>query len=279
MASTSADQSLTAAASPHAGAALALHDVTVVFGAVRALDRVDLEVPYGSITGLIGRNGAGKSTSIRLLTGILQPDSGTVSMFGQPVSEAPLAMRAQSGFLLSQPALFAYLTPRETLRFLAEAYGLSLDTGERRTHDLLAFFELEEAADRLVDGFSTGMQKRLGIAAACIHAPPLLVLDEPFEALDPLIVRKLKRLLVGYVHAGGTVLLSSHLIDTVGEICDRIAILERGRVVVAGRTEEVTAQVSGVLGRGTLEELYAAVVPAGQDIALPWLTEPAKRAS
>lgn len=249
--------------------ALELAGATVRYGAFTALDGVDLVVPAGSVTGLIGRNGAGKSTSIRLLAGLLRPHAGEARVLGRPALADGVEIKRRAGFLLSEPALFAYLTPRETLRFVAEACGVPAAEGARRTEELLALFELDGAAERLVAGFSTGMLKRLGIAAAMVHAPDVLVLDEPFESLDPLIVRTLKRVLAEYAAAGGTVLLSSHLIDAVDQLCDRIAILERGRVVVAGRTDEAKARVAG-----TLEELYASVVddrPAG---TLSWLRPP-----
>jgi ABC-2 type transport system ATP-binding protein len=245
--------------------------VTVAFGAITALDAVSLSVPRGSITGLIGRNGAGKSTSIRVLAGLISPDSGEAELLGSAVRELPVEVRGRTGYLLSEPALFSYLTPRETLRFLAEVYGVPRAEGERRTEELLAYFDLQDAGDRLVDGFSTGMLKRLGLAAAFVHAPRLLILDEPFEALDPLIVRKLKRLLTDYARDGGSVLLSSHLIAAVDEICDRIVILERGRVVVAGPTGEVKSRVSGALGPSSLEDLYASVVASSDDVELSWL--------
>lgn len=250
---------------------LRLDNVSVRFGSLTALDNASFSVPRGSITGLIGRNGAGKSTSIRAIAGLIQPDSGHVEVFGRHVHESLIDILGRTGFLLSDPALFAYLTPREMLLFLSEVYNVPRTEAVQRTDDLIAFFELGDAADRLVNGFSTGMQKRLGIAAALIHSPELLVLDEPFEALDPLIVRKLKRLLLDYAAGGGSVLLSSHLLDAVDEICDRIAILDRGRVVIAGPTEDAKATVSHELGRGTLEELYASVVPSGDDVQLAWL--------
>lgn len=259
-------------AEPVRSDAVRLSNVSVRFGALTALDNASFSVPRGSITGLIGRNGAGKSTSIGAIAGLIQPDSGHVQVFGLPVHESLIEILGRTGFLLSDPALFAYLTPRETLLFLSEAYNVPKVDSVQRTDDLIAFFELGEAADRLVNGFSTGMQKRVGIAAALIHSPELLVLDEPFEALDPLIVRKLKRLLLDYAAGGGLVLLSSHLLDAVDEICDRIAILERRRVVIAGPTEDAKDTVSRDLGRATLEELYASVVPSGGDMALAWLT-------
>ncbi|MBA4158797.1 MAG: ABC transporter ATP-binding protein [Gemmatimonadetes bacterium] len=260
--------------------ALSLTGVTVRFGAVTALADVTFRVPKGSITGLIGRNGAGKSTSIRLLAGLLSPGKGEVAVLGKSFTEAEGVMggkaaqiKKNTGYLLSEPALFAYLTPVETLRFLAESYGLSAAEGARRAEDLIAFFELTGARERVVEGFSTGMQKRLALAAALVHSPQLLVLDEPFESLDPLIVRKIKQLLVQYVHEGGSVLLSSHLIDAVDEICDRVVILDRGRIVVDDTTAEAKRRVEGQLGPATLEELYAAVVEGRMDTTLEWLSQ------
>lgn len=259
-------------AEPTRADAVRLSNVSVRFGALTALHDASFSVPRGSITGLIGRNGAGKSTSIRAIAGLIQPDSGQVEVFGRPVHESLIDMLGRTGFLLSDPALFAYLTPRETLLFLTEAYNVPKADAVQRTNDLIAFFELGEAADRLVNDFSTGMQKRLGIAAALIHSPEILVLDEPFEALDPLIVRKLKKLLLDYAAGGGSVLLSSHLLDAVDEICDRIAILDSGRVVIAGPTDEAKATVSHSLVKGTLEELYASLVPNSGEMPLTWLT-------
>jgi ABC-2 type transport system ATP-binding protein len=252
-----------------------MESVGVRFGALRALDAVSFVVPEGSLTGLIGRNGAGKSTSIRMLAGLLEPtEAGSrVTVHGFSPSEGRREIAASTGFLLSDPALFPYLTAAETLRFVGRAYSLTNEMVERRIIDLVAFFDLEAAADRLVDAYSTGMRKRLALAAALIHAPTLLVLDEPFESLDPLMVRALKKLLIDYVAGGGTVLLSSHLIDAVEEICDRVVILEAGRVVGAGRTEEVKRGIRERLPSGTLEDLYASLVPASRSIDLAWLLE------
>lgn len=260
----------TADSSATAPAALRLAEITVRFGSVLALADVTLGVPAGSITGLIGRNGAGKSTAIHLLAGVLNPDAGEVRVLGNLFADAGTQIRQRTGYLLSDPALFAYLTPGETLCFLGEAYGLPADEGSRRSERLLAFFGLAEANDRLVNGFSTGMQKRLALAAALIHAPRLLVLDEPFESLDPLIVRKVKQLLVAFREHGGSVLLSSHLIGAVEEICDRVVILERGQVVVSGSPAEARATL-GALDTASLEELYAAAVEDEPDVSLDWL--------
>ncbi len=251
--------------------ALRMERVVVRYGDLAALDDVSLHLPRGSILGLIGRNGAGKSTSIRVLAGLLQPGAGEVTVLGRGFDDSGAEIRREAGYLLDTPALFSYLTAEETLLFLAEAYGVPVGERERRTEDLLSFFGLQESRSRVVDEFSTGMQKRLALAAALVHAPRLVVLDEPFESLDPLIVRKLKQFLVRFAESGGSVLLSSHLIDAVEEICDRVVILEQGRVIVSGKTREALATAASRLGTVTLEELYATVVGEEAETPLDWL--------
>jgi len=254
--------------------AIRVRDLSLGFGELRVLDHISFVVPERSITGLIGRNGAGKSTTIRVLAGLLRPDreSGEIRIFDLSPQLDREAVLASTGFLLSEPALFGYLTPRETLGFLGRAYGLDTRESARRAGELIRFFELEEDAERLAENFSTGMKKRLSLAAALIHSPRLLVLDEPFESLDPLTVRSLKKLLVEYSEGGGTVLLSSHLIDAVEEICDGIVILDQGRVAAAGPTAEAKSRVAKELPGATLEDLYASLVPAARLSGLRWLT-------
>jgi ABC-2 type transport system ATP-binding protein len=260
--------------SPSADPAVVMKDVTVAFGPVQALDSVSFEVPSGSVTGLVGRNGAGKSTSIRCMAGLLDPSHGesVVRILGREPRNDHLAIVTRTGFLLSEPALFPYLTPLETLAFLARGYGIDHHEAARRAEDLLRFFDLTDAADRLADQFSTGMKKRLALAASMIHAPDLLVLDEPFESLDPLMVRAVKRLLLAYAAGGGTILLSSHLIDAVEEICDRVIILEQGRIVASGTTSEVKSKILERLPSATLEDLYASLVPESDAPEMAWLT-------
>jgi ABC-2 type transport system ATP-binding protein len=251
--------------------AFALEQVVVRYGDFPALDGVSFGAPRGTITGLVGRNGAGKSTTIRLLAGLLEPQAGTVSVVGRTFGDDGAEIRRSVGYLLDTPALFSYLTAEETLLFVAEAYGLSPAERTRRTEELLSFFGLHEARHRVADDFSTGMRKRLALACAVVHSPGLLVLDEPFESLDPLMVRRLKDLLTRYRSAGGSVLLSSHLIDAVEEIADRIVIMERGRVVVSGSTQVALAQAASRLPNSTLEELYLSVVEEDAPPPLGWL--------
>lgn len=251
-----------------------LERATLDYGSHRALDDLSLHVPRGSITGLVGRNGAGKSTTIHILAGLLNASDPrtSVRVLGHALHSDLQAVLQKTGFLLSDPALFPYLTAGETLNFLARAYGVEKQESEKRIRELLDFFELGGSRQPLVVTYSTGMKKRLAIAAALIHAPELLVLDEPFESLDPLLVRALKRLLVEFAAHGGTVLLSSHLLTAVEEICDRVVILDQGRLISAGpvRDGELSARSNAPVG--ALEERYASLLPSSELPILDWLT-------
>lgn len=248
-----------------------LAGVTKRYGQTVALSRVNLFADGGSITGLIGRNGAGKTTLIRLLAGLTEPDVGTVRVAqASPTDERPTVMR-RCGFLTDDLALFSYLTVHETLQWLANAHGLVPEVGADRSRDLMRFFGLVEMCDRLTEDLSTGMKKRLAIAASMIHAPSILVLDEPFESLDPLMAWRLKELLKQYARSGGTVLVSSHLLDLVQEVCQRLYVLELGAIRVSGSTSDVLRQAETRLPRQTLEELYLSVVDYETDAGLQWL--------
>ena len=224
-----------------------------------ALAEVSLVVHPGEIVGLVGRNGAGKSTLIRAAAGLLAPTGGVVRVVGRdPATETAEVMR-HVGFLLSDPALFAYLSAAETLAVVADQHGLHGEVATRRVAELLALVELEEVRDRRVGGYSTGMTKRLALACALIPTPSLLVLDEPFESLDPLVVRRLTRAL-GAQRAGGVgVLLSSHLLATVAELCDRVVLIDRGRVLAEGTVPGLIA-AHAPAGEATLDGAYAALI-------------------
>jgi ABC-2 type transport system ATP-binding protein len=261
---------LTSAVSETIEPALRIDSIDFRYGDIPALSKVSLAVEPGSIVGLVGRNGAGKSTLINVLAGLLEPSNGTIEIFGSSASHEKAVMRV-TGWLLSEPALFQYLTPSETLDFLADAYRLERSVGRGRIADLLHFFELDAMETRLADELSTGNLKRLALAAAMIHAPRLLVLDEPFESLDPLMVRRLRQTLVAYARRGGSVLLSSHLLEVVQDICDHVYILEAGKIVFDGVAEQFRAAAK-TAGQGTaLEALYASVVEARVERELLWL--------
>lgn len=245
--------------------------VSMRFGDITALDGVSISCERGTITGIVGHNGAGKSTLINLFAGLLPPLSGSLQLHGARVGDAQMASEVlrQTGFLLEGEALFEYLTGREFLHFVGYAFGLSLQECDRRATSLGAFFALEGDLDRLIDEYSRGMRKKTALAAALIATPSVLILDEPFESMDPAMVRRLRTELRIFCDHGGTVLLSSHMLDTVQNTCDHIFLLDRGRVVAERHAETV----GGVQAPppGSLEELYMSVIPDPQDQSLRWL--------
>lgn len=248
--------------------------VSKLFGAVTALSDVTFGCERGTVTGLVGHNGAGKSTIINLLAGLLRPERGGVRVFGQDPAAASstAAIMRKTGFLLEEDALFEYLTGGEFLRFVGHAFGLTQQEGARRTERLGAFMDLLNDLDRLVDHYSTGMRKKLAIAAALLPGPGVLVLDEPFETLDPLMVRRLTRELRRFAAHGGTVLLSSHLLQAVERVCDTVIFLDHGKVVGERRG---TAEQSAVSSRGVPEALdatYAEVIKEEPVESPDWLT-------
>lgn len=224
-----------------------------------ALADVSLAVHSGEIVGLVGRNGAGKSTLIRTAAGLLAPSAGTVRVVGRDPARETAEIMRHAGFLLSEPALFAYLSAAETLAVVADQHGLGGDGAARRVAELLALVELEEVRDRRVGGYSTGMAKRLALACALLPAPSLLVLDEPFESLDPLVVRRLTRALGARRDDGVGVLLSSHLLATVAELCDRVVLIDRGRVLAEGTVPGLIS-AHAPADEPTLDGAYAALI-------------------
>lgn len=224
-----------------------------------ALADVTLAVHPGEIVGLVGRNGAGKSTLIRTAAGLLAPSAGSVRVVGrEPGVDAAEIMR-HAGFLLSDPALFAYLSAAETLAVVADLHGLNGDSGARRVNEMLTLVELEDVRDQRVADYSTGMAKRLALACAMLPAPSLLVLDEPFESLDPLVVRRITRALAAQREHGVGVLLSSHLLATVADLCDRVVLIDRGRVLAEGTVSGLIA-AHAPANEPTLDGAYAALV-------------------
>jgi ABC-2 type transport system ATP-binding protein len=246
-----------------------VRDLTVRYGGHAAVDGASFELAQGRALGLIGRNGAGKSTTIRALAGLIPSSAGALEILGATVSRNDPSRARLVGYLLDSPALFSYLTPGETLGFLAELYRIPRSEATTRTADLLEFFELNQFGNKLVDELSTGTIKRLAIAAAMIHNPRVLILDEPFESLDPLMVRRLRKRLRRFADEGGTVLVSSHLIASVQDLCDDIVIMEEGRVLMAGSAESVLS--AGSSGHGPeLEEVYASLLEEGPPPELEW---------
>ena len=211
------------------------------YGATTAVDGIDLEVRAGSFYGIVGPNGAGKTTTLSIVTGLLRPDEGSVSVLGSDVWSDPAAAKRALGVLPDRLRLFDRLTGAQLLYYSATLRGLDGATARKRSSDLATAFGLHDALGRLVSDYSVGMTKKIALAAAIIHSPRVLVLDEPFESVDPVSAQTVTDVLQRYVAGGGTVLLSSHSMDLVERICDSVAVIVDGHVLASGTVDEVRA--------------------------------------
>jgi ABC-2 type transport system ATP-binding protein len=234
------------------------------FGDVVAVDGIDLAVPRGSFYGFLGPNGAGKSTTIKCLTGLLKPTSGRCRILDRDPLADPVAVKKMVGVLPEDLALFDRLSGAETLTFVGRVHGMASDAIRARSAELLAVMDLTSAAADLVADYSHGMRKKLALSAALLPAPRLLFLDEPFEGVDAIASRQIKDLLAGYVRSGGTVCLTSHILEIVERLCDHIGVIHRGRLVAQGPLAELRQEASG---HRTLEELFLDLVGARADAA------------
>lgn len=219
------------------------------FGDKTAVAGIDLEIPAGSFFGIVGPNGAGKTTTLSMVTGLLRPDSGTVTVHDVDVWADPVAAKRKMGVLPDRLRLFDRLTGGQLLYYSGILRGLDGATVKARTRDLAAAFGLDESLDRLVTDYSAGMTKKLALAAAMIHSPRLLVLDEPFESVDPVSAANVIEILQRYVAAGGTVVLSSHTMNLIERVCDSVAIVVNGAVLASG-------PMASVRGTKSLEERF-----------------------
>ncbi|WP_285113321.1 ABC transporter ATP-binding protein [Leifsonia sp. fls2-241-R2A-40a] len=219
------------------------------YGETVAVDGVTLDIKEGSFYGIVGPNGAGKTTTLSIVTGLLRPDAGRVVVHGVDVWAEPVRAKHIIGVLPDKLRLFDRLTGAQFLRYAGTLRGLSAKTVRARTADLATAFGIEDALDRLVADYSAGMTKKIALAAAMIHSPRLLVLDEPFESVDPVSAANIIDILQRYTSAGGTVVVSSHGMDMIQRVCDSVAIIVRGQVLASGTIEEVR-------GEQTLEERF-----------------------
>lgn len=247
------------------------HDLVRTFGTKRAVDGIDLKVPAGSFYGFLGPNGAGKSTTIKCLTGLLRPTSGTMRILGLDPLTDSVAVKRVVGVVPEDLALFDRLTAGETLNFIGQVYGMAADVFKTRSGDLLSLMDLTSSASTLVADFSHGMKKKLALAAALLPAPRLLFLDEPFEGIDAVASRQIKELLHAFVHRGGTIFLTSHILEIVERLSTHIGVIANGRLVAQGSIEEVRAGDTAH-GKGTLEELFIDLVGGERPVAdLNWI--------
>jgi ABC-2 type transport system ATP-binding protein len=250
-------------------AAIQTHGLTRRFGALTAVDDVTLSVAQGQFFGFLGPNGAGKSTTIKMLTGLLEPSAGWIEILGETFTAGSLDLKRQIGVVPEGMALLGRLTAPEYLRFVGRMYGLSRETTNQRTDELLEFMQLANESRKLVTDFSHGMQKKLALAAAVIHGPKVLFLDEPFEGVDAIAAGMLKAMLQGMISRGATIFLTTHVLEIVERLCSHVAIISQGRLVANGSIEDLRAGVASTLPGAeagqtlTLEEIFLSIVGAG----------------
>lgn len=248
------------------GAAIATENLTRRFGDLLAVDDVNLRVSPGQFFGFLGPNGAGKSTTIKMLTGLLAPTSGRIEILGLDFAHKTVEVKRQIGVVPEGLALFGRLTGAEYLTFVGRMYGLDREMTASRTSELLEFMQLADQSRKLVTDYSHGMQKKLAMAAAVIHGPKILFLDEPFEGVDAIAAGTLKAMLQRMIARGATIFLTSHVLEIVERLCSHVAIIDRGKLVAQGSLEElragVEAQATGMTSGGklTLEEIFLRTV-------------------
>jgi len=237
-----------------------------LYGPKAAVDGLDLVVPRGCFFGFLGPNGAGKTTTIHILIGLIPPTSGEVEMLGLPLESNLPAIKRLIGVVPDESVLFDRLTGWEFLQFVGRMYGLERTVAAARARELLDLFELSQQPRKLVAEYSKGMKKRAALAAALIHRPQLFLLDEPFEGVDPMGARLMKDILLGQVRQGATIFLTSHVLEVVERLCDRVAIIHQGRIVREGELSELRS------GQDTLEDAFVRLV-GGERVAqnLDWL--------
>lgn len=261
-------------------AAILTRGLTRSFGNFVAVQEVNLRVTAGQFFGFLGPNGAGKSTTIKMLTGLLAPTSGQIEILGLDLATNPVEVKRQIGVVPEGMALFGRLTGSEYLNFVGRMYGLDRDLTAKRAAELLEFMELASEPKKLITDYSHGMQKKLALAAAVIHGPRVLFLDEPFEGVDAVASNTLKAMLQRMITRGATIFLTSHVLEIVERLCTHIAIIHQGKLVAEGSIEELRAGVeaqTAVNASGeklTLEQIFLQIVGGTRAVEqeLSWLS-------
>jgi ABC-2 type transport system ATP-binding protein len=232
-----------------------LTQLTKNYGSFTAVAGIDLEVPRGELFGFLGPNGAGKTTSLRMIAGILQPTSGKVEIAGVDIAADPVTAKMKLGFIPDRPFIYEKLTGAEFLRFVAGLYDQEGDQVEHRARELLALFDLDEWRDELVESYSHGMRQKLIISSAFVHRPEVIVVDEPMVGLDPKAARILKDLFREYVNRGHTIMMSTHTLEVAESMCDRIGIIQNGKIRACGTMDDLRKSAVGGGAKG-LEEIF-----------------------
>jgi ABC-2 type transport system ATP-binding protein len=232
-----------------------------------AVDGLNLEVPRGSFYGFLGPNGAGKTTTIRMLMGVIPPTAGEIEILGMPMPRFDIEIKSRIGVVPDEAMLFDHLTGVEFVEFVGRMYRLPIDVARARSRELIQLFELDPRSRKLIGEYSKGMRKRVAMAAALIHRPNLFLMDEPFEGVDAVGARLMKEILIDQVRQGATIFLTSHVLEVVERLCDRVAIINEGRLVAEGSMAELRS------GSETLEDIFVRLVGAGRlGEPLEWLS-------
>ena len=243
-----------------------LTNLTKRYGSFTAVDGIDLQVPSGELFGFLGPNGAGKTTTLRMIAGILKPTSGIVEIGGDDLERKPRKAKTRMGFIPDRPFVYDKLTGAEFLRFVAALYGQEGPVIERRMDELLKLFDLAPWKDELTESYSHGMRQKLIISSALIHQPEVIVVDEPMVGLDPKSARLLKDLFKEFTQRGGTILMSTHTLEVAEDMCDRIGIIQGGKIVACGTMTELRHQFAA--GDASLEDLFLRLTGGVSDLEL-----------
>lgn len=233
---------------------ISLHQLTKRFGAQTAVDSLSFEIPGGQIVGFLGPNGAGKSTTLKMLTGMIEPSDGTATICGLDLRRDTLEVKRKIGFVPESGAVFESLTGLEYLEMVAALYAIPPDSARERIRQFIAFFDLsfETLTDKLLGAYSKGMRRKVVITAALLHNPPVVFFDEPLDGLDANAAVGFKALIQTLAREGKTIVYSSHILDVVERMCDRVIIIDKGRMLLDGKPDQLVAAHNS----GTLERLF-----------------------
>jgi ABC-2 type transport system ATP-binding protein len=245
-------------------AAIEAFNLTKNFGSLTAVNNIDLTVNKGEIFGFLGPNGAGKTTTIKLLTGLLKPTSGTAKIIGKDIQESPIEAKAVIGLVPDEPQIYEKLTGVEFLRFMGNLFGIEKNSIEKKIGELLKLFDLANRGEELIQGYSHGMKQKIAIAGALIHSPKVLFFDEPTVGLDPKSARIIKDILKFRAKSGDCIFISTHILEIAERMCDRIGIIQDGKMVAEGNMEELRKLAKD--DKGNLEEIFLQLTGGDEDI-------------
>jgi len=250
---------------------LTAKSLTKRYGALTAVDRLDLEIGRGELFGFLGPNGAGKTTTIKMLVGLLRPTSGMASVAGFDLLRQGEAAKARIGYVPDTPVLYERLTGREFLEFSGDLYHVPRATRDRRIDALLQLFDLKDRGHDFLSSYSRGMRQKISLAAALLHDPQVLFLDEPTVGLDPRSARQMKDILIDFCREGKTVFLSTHILEIAERMCTRVAIVNHGAVVAEGTLDQLRAMVRS--DGQSLEQIFLQLTGGGEEDVRALLAE------